>query len=59
MSDLNRNESITHTELIDTKLARAGWSKNRKLLLEEVLLQTAKTSLPIMCYSVRMVNRWQ
>jgi len=41
MSDLNRNESITRTELIDTQLARAGWSKNRKLLLEEVLLQIA------------------
>jgi len=41
MSDLNRNELITRTELIDTQLARAGWSKNRKLLLEEVLLRIA------------------
>lgn len=41
MSDLNRNEACTRTELIDTQLARAGWSKQRKVLLEEVLLQVA------------------
>ncbi len=46
MSDFNRKESCTRTELIDTQLARAGWSKNRKLLLEEVLLQTAEPEKP-------------
>ncbi len=44
MSELNRNESSTRTELIDTQLARAGWSKNRRTLVEEVLLQTADPS---------------
>ena len=41
MFDLNRNEAYTRTELIDTQLARSGWSKLRKMLLEEVLLQVA------------------
>ena len=41
MSDLNRNEAYTRTELIDTQLALSGWSKLRKMLLEEVLLQVA------------------
>lgn len=41
MSDLNRNEFLTRTELIDSQLARAGWSKSRRTLIEEVLLQTA------------------
>lgn len=44
MANLNRNESSTRTELIDTQLARAGWSKNRRTLVEEVLLQTADPS---------------
>lgn len=44
MSDLNRNEALTRTELIDSQLARAGWSKNRLTLIEEVLLQTADPS---------------
>jgi len=40
------NETITRTELIDTQLARAGWSKQRKMLLEEVLLQVSTPDLP-------------
>jgi type I restriction enzyme R subunit len=44
VSNLNRNESLTRTELIDIQLARAGWSKNRRTLVEEVLLQTADPS---------------
>lgn len=46
MPDSNRTESITRTELIDNQLARAGWTKNRKLLLEEVLLQIASPNSP-------------
>lgn len=42
MSDPNRNESSTRTELIDTQLARAGWSHSRRTLLEEVLLEVAE-----------------
>jgi type I restriction enzyme R subunit len=42
MSDPNRNESSTRTELIDTQLARAGWSNSRRTLLEEVLLKAAE-----------------
>lgn len=41
MSSPNLNETSTRTELIDTQLARAGWSKNRKMLLEKVLMQIA------------------
>ena len=40
------NETITRTELIDSQLARAGWSKQRKMLLEEVLLQVATPDQP-------------
>jgi type I restriction enzyme, R subunit len=39
----NRNEASTRTELIDTQLARAGWSKSRRTLVEEVLLQAAES----------------
>lgn len=46
MPAITPNESITRTELIDTQLARAGWSKQRKMLLEEVLLQIAIPDQP-------------
>lgn len=36
------NESVTRSSLIDQQLARAGWSKSRRTLIEEVLLQTAE-----------------
>jgi len=41
VSAITPKETITRTELIDTQLVRAGWSKQRKILLEEVLLQVA------------------
>jgi len=37
-----RNEASTRTELIDTQLARAGWSRNRRTLIEEFLLKTGE-----------------
>lgn len=37
-----RNEASTRTELIDTQLARAGWSKNRRTLIEEFLLKATE-----------------
>lgn len=37
-----RNEASTRTELIDTQLARAGWSRNRRTLIEEFLLQATE-----------------
>lgn len=37
-----RNEASTRTELIDTQLARAGWSHNRRTLIEEFLLKVAE-----------------
>jgi type I restriction enzyme R subunit len=40
MSTAPRTEASTRTELIDTQLARAGWSKGRRTLIEEVLLRT-------------------
>lgn len=43
-----RNEASTRTELIDTQLARAGWSRNRRTLIEEYLL---KASEPDSAYS--------
>jgi type I restriction enzyme R subunit len=43
MTSANRNESATRTELIDTQLARAGWSKGRRTLVEEFLLKAAET----------------
>jgi type I restriction enzyme R subunit len=39
------NETLTRTELIDSQLARAGWSKQRKMLLEEVLLTTSQNGI--------------
>lgn len=44
MSSKNLNESSTRSELIDTQLARAGWSKSRRMLIEEVLLKTLDPS---------------
>ena len=37
-----RNEASTRTDLIDTQLARAGWSRNRRKLIEEFLLKAAE-----------------
>ena len=42
MNPTQRNEATTRTELIDTQLARAGWSKNRRTLLEEFVLKTTE-----------------
>lgn len=39
---LSRNEALTRTEIIDSQLAHAGWSRNRRTLIEEFLLQTAE-----------------
>lgn len=36
------NEASTRTELIDTQLARAGWSRNRRTLIEEFLLKATE-----------------
>jgi type I restriction enzyme R subunit len=36
------DESSTRTGVIDTQLARAGWSKDRRTLLEEFSLQSVK-----------------
>ncbi|WP_312438513.1 DEAD/DEAH box helicase family protein [Janthinobacterium sp.] len=38
----SRNETQTRIELIDSQLARAGWSRNRRNLVNEFLLQTAE-----------------
>lgn len=46
MSPITRNETSTRTELIDAQLAHAGWSKSRRTLLEEVLLQAAERDGP-------------
>ncbi len=37
-----RNEASTRTDLIDTQLARAGWSRNRRTLIEEFLLKVTE-----------------
>lgn len=42
MTPSGRNESSTRTELIDTQLARTGWSRNRRTLIEEFLLKAAE-----------------
>lgn len=42
MTASGRNEASTRTELIDTQLARAGWSRNRRTLIEEFLLKAAE-----------------
>ena len=39
---LSRNEAQTRTEVIDAQLAHAGWSRNRRTLLEEFLLKTGE-----------------
>lgn len=38
------NESATRLSIIDQQLARAGWSKSRRTLIEEYLLQSAEPS---------------
>lgn len=38
----SRNEAQTRTEIIDSQLAHAGWSRNRRTLVEEFLLKTAE-----------------
>lgn len=38
----SRNEAQTRIEIIDSQLAHAGWSRNRKTLVEEFLLRTAE-----------------
>lgn len=42
ITSAGRSEASTRTELIDTELARAGWSRNRRTLIEEFLLKTAE-----------------
>lgn len=38
MASAERSEASTRTELIDAQLARAGWSKSRRTLVEEMVL---------------------
>lgn len=38
----SHNEARTRTEIIDSQLARAGWSRNRRTLVEEFFLKTAE-----------------
>lgn len=38
----SRNEEQTRVEIIDSQLAHAGWSRNRRTLVEEFLLQAAE-----------------
>jgi type I restriction enzyme R subunit len=40
--EVTRNEAQTRADLIDTQLARAGWSKSRRSLLEEFGLKVAE-----------------
>lgn len=40
------NESQTRSSMIDTQLARAGWSANRRDLLEESVIGTKESSKP-------------
>ncbi len=42
MAQQGRNESQTRMEIINSQLARAGWSKNRCKFIEEFLLQNAE-----------------
>jgi type I restriction enzyme R subunit len=42
MTFSERNEASTRTDLIDTQLARAGWSSNRRTLIEEFLLKATE-----------------
>jgi type I restriction enzyme R subunit len=39
-------EAITRAELIDRQLSRAGWSRNKRNLIEECLLKTAEPHSP-------------
>lgn len=41
VSIVTPSETIAKTQLIDSHFAHAGWSKQRKMLLEKVLLQVA------------------
>jgi type I restriction enzyme R subunit len=41
MVQQSENEATTRTQLIDVQLARSGWSKNRRALVEEYALQAA------------------
>lgn len=43
MTSSNRDEAQTRTEIIDSQLAYAGWSRNRRTLVEEFLLQIAES----------------
>lgn len=38
----SRNEAQTRTEIINSQLAYAGWSRNRRTVVEEFLLKTAE-----------------
>ncbi|MCW6032433.1 DEAD/DEAH box helicase family protein [Pantoea sp. JK] len=38
----NRDEAQTRTEIIDSQLARSGWSRSRRTLIEEFLLKTVE-----------------
>ena len=38
----SRDEAQTRTEIIDSQLAHAGWSRNRRTLVEEFLLKTGE-----------------
>jgi len=40
----SRDEAQTRTEVIDSQLAHAGWSRNRRTLVEEFLLRTAESA---------------
>lgn len=42
MTQSDRNEAQTRTGLIDSQLAHAGWSRNRRTLIEEFLLRAAE-----------------
>jgi type I restriction enzyme R subunit len=42
MVQQSENEATTRTQLIDVQLARSGWSKNRRALVEEYALQAAE-----------------
>jgi type I restriction enzyme R subunit len=42
MIPAGRNEASTRAEFIDTQLARAGWSRNRRTLIEEFSLKAAE-----------------
>jgi len=39
---MTKSEAHTRSELIDTQLAHAGWSKNRRSLVEEFLLKVSE-----------------